>query len=154
MLGRRFAEAENIPVWILDVEIPARPRPLFQGLGDSRAARTQFIMQACSANDANVDVEMFMLLAMRPVGDRLRRAFEMNRETVATNAGVERLVAEVQVESELPAVIRDCRVKIVHQKLRCDPGEFCSTGHGCYRHAIWPSPRSAAEVRTWWNYLD
>jgi hypothetical protein len=96
------------------VEIPARPRPLFQGLGDSRAARAQFIVQACGANDANVGVEMFMLLAMRSVGDRLRRALEMYRESIATDARVERLVAEVQVKSELAAVIRNRCLKIVH----------------------------------------
>src|SRR5438552_3398511 len=95
-------------------------------------------MQSRHINYADVHVEMFMLLAMRPVGDRLRRAFEMNRETVAANACVERLVVEVQVESELLAVIRDCGVKVVHQKLRCDPGKLCGTGHGRDRHVICP----------------
>ena len=77
-------------------------------------------MQSRHANYADVHVEMFMLLAMRPVSDRLRRAFEMNSKTVTTDAGIERLVAEVQVESELLLVIRDCSLKIVYQKLRCD----------------------------------
>ena len=63
-------------------------------------------MQPRHTKYADVHVEMFMLLAMRPVGDGLRRALEMNRKTVATNARVERLVTEVQVESELAAVIR------------------------------------------------
>ena len=42
---------------------------------------------------------MLMLLAMRSVGDRLRRAFEMYRESVATDARVERLIAKVQVKA-------------------------------------------------------
>src|SRR5688572_27252527 len=87
-------------------------------------------MQSRHANYAYVDVEMFMLLAMRPVRDRLRRAFKMNSKTVTTDAGIKRLVAEVQVESELLLVISYGSGKIVHQKLRCDPGKLCDTGKG------------------------
>src|SRR6185295_1383738 len=103
-------------------------------------------MQSRHANYTDVHVEMFMLLAMRPVGDRLRRAFEMNSKPVTTDAGIERLVAEVQVESELLLVIRDCSVKIIHQKLRCDLGKLCGTGNGHCCHIIRPSPRSAQHL--------
>src|SRR5215813_372002 len=34
LLSGWFAEAENVPVEILDVEIPTRPRPLFQRSSD------------------------------------------------------------------------------------------------------------------------
>src|SRR5688572_6186610 len=118
-LGGRFAEAQNVPIGIFNVEIPTRPWSLFQRLSDERSPRSQFIMQSRHANYPYVNVEMFMLLAMRPVSDRLRRAFQMNSKTVTTDAGIERLVAEVQFESELLLVIGDGCVKIVHQKLRC-----------------------------------
>src|SRR5881397_3978215 len=99
-------------------------------------------MQSRHANYIDVRVEMFMLLAIRPVGDRLRRAFEMNSKTVTTDAGIERLVAEVQVESKLVAVIRDCSVEIVHQKLRRDSKDLCGTGHCLCDHHIDPPSRS------------
>src|SRR5215471_21493400 len=77
---------------------------------------------------------MFVLLAVRPIGERFRRALEMNREAVAADARVERLIAEVQVEPEPAAVIRNRRIEIVDQELRCDPGELRDTRDVLHRH--------------------
>src|SRR5882724_5329242 len=82
---------------------------------------------------------MFMLLAVCPVADRFGSTFEMNRKAVAAHAGIGRLVAEVQVESKLVAVIRDCSVEIVHQKLRRDSKDLCGTGHCLCDHLDPPS---------------
>src|SRR5436190_16963898 len=69
LLCRRFAEAENIPVGILDVEVPTRPRPFFQRLGDSCPARPEFVMEARHTNHTEVRVEMFMPLPMCSIGE-------------------------------------------------------------------------------------
>src|ERR1700730_5980886 len=93
-------------------------------------------MQTRHARYRNVRIKMFMLLAVDPVADRFGSTFEMNRKAVAAHAGIERLVAEVQVESKLVAVIRNCSVEIVHQKLRRDSKDLCGTGHCLCDHHI------------------
>lgn len=37
VLGRRFAEAENVSVGVLNVEVLTGPRPFFKRFGDQRA---------------------------------------------------------------------------------------------------------------------
>jgi hypothetical protein len=81
-------------------------------------------MQACRAHHTDVRVKMFMPLSMRSIGERFRRALEMNREAVTAHAGVERLVAEVQLESKPLTIIRNRRIEIVDPKLRCDSCEL------------------------------
>src|SRR5262245_14841444 len=58
--GPLLAETENVPVRIFDVEIFAGPRPVFQALGNERAAHDEFVMQCGRIGDANVRVEMFV----------------------------------------------------------------------------------------------
>jgi sulfur carrier protein ThiS len=124
LLGRWFAEAENVPVEILDVEVLTRPRPLLQRLRDECPARPEFVMQARRTNHTDVHVEMFIPFPMCPIGKRFRRTLEMNREAVTTDAGIEGLVAKVQLESKPCAVIRNRRIEIVNQKLRCNSREL------------------------------
>src|SRR5439155_26740063 len=95
-------------------------------------------MQARRTNHTDVHVEMLMPLPMCPVGERFRRALQMNREAVTTDAGIERLVAKVQLESKLSAVIRNRGIEIVDQKLRCDSREPCDTRYDLCRHAFRP----------------
>src|ERR1700730_11230229 len=99
-------------------------------------------MQTRHARNRNVRIKMFMLLAVDPVANRFGSTFEMNRKAVAAHAGIERLVAEVQVESKLVAVIRNCSVEIVHQKLRRDSKDLRCTGHCLCDHHIDPPSSS------------
>src|SRR5207302_1362798 len=93
VLGRRFAKAENISVGVLNVEVLTGPRPFFKRSGDQRATRLQFIMQCRYARYTDVRIQVFLLLAVCSVADRLRSTFKMNCKAVATHAGIERLVA-------------------------------------------------------------
>src|SRR5437016_4240567 len=95
-------------------------------------------MQVRRTNHTDVCVEMFMPLPMCPIGESFRRALEMNREDVATDAGIERLVAKVQLESKPFSVIRNRRIEVVHQELRRDSGELCGTRYGLSHHSLRP----------------
>jgi len=91
-------------------------------------------MQARHTNHTDVRVEMFMPLPICSIGERFRRALEMNREAVTTDAGIEGLVAKVQLESKPSAVLRSRRIEIVDQKLRCDSRELGDTRYDLCRH--------------------
>ena len=93
-------------------------------------------MQGRCSNYTDVDVEMFVLLSMRPIGQCFRRAFEMNREAVTADAGIEGLIAKVQLESELSAVICGRRIEIIDQKLWCDSRQLCDTRDDRCRHTL------------------
>src|ERR1700704_6057168 len=98
-------------------------------------------MQSRHARYRNVRIQMSMLLAVCSVADRFGSTFEMNRKAVAAHAGIERLVTEVQVESKLVAVVRNCSVEIVNQKLRRDSKDLRGTGPCLSDHHIDPPGR-------------
>jgi hypothetical protein len=81
---------------------------------------------------------MFMLLPMCSIGLRFRRALEMNREAVTTDTGIEGLVAKVQLEPKPSEVIRNRRIEIVDQELRCDSRELRNTRNDLCRHTLLP----------------
>src|SRR5262245_31134704 len=91
-------------------------------------------MQARRSNDADVHVEVFMPLPVFAIGERFRRALEMNRTAVTTDAGIEVLVAEVQLESKPFTVIRNRSIEVIDQKLRCDSRELGDWCCGVCRH--------------------
>src|SRR5262245_22826239 len=93
-------------------------------------------MQARCTNHTDVSVEMLMPLPMRSIGERFRRALEMNRETVTTDAGIEGFVAIVQCESKPSAVILNRRIEIVDQELRCDSRKLCDTRYDLCSHSF------------------
>src|SRR5215472_5765961 len=111
--GGPFAEAENVAVRIFDVEIETRPRLLFKRLDNACLAFLQFVEQATDTLDGDERVQMFVLLAMFTRGGQLRRALEMDRESVATDARVEILVLEVELEAKLVTVVGNGSIKIV-----------------------------------------
>ena len=63
------------------------------------------IVQSRRANHSDVGIEVFMLLAVRPIGQRFRRALEVNGAAVATDAGIEGFVTKTQRKAKLVAVI-------------------------------------------------
>src|SRR5262245_32966572 len=62
---------------------------------------------------------------MGTVTHRLWRALQMDRKTVATDAGVERLVDEVHRKTEFLLVVLDSYGQIINQKLRSEAGDLC-----------------------------
>ena len=66
----RLAEAEDVAVGILDVEVRVAPRPLLERRGDPRAARAQLLIERVDAAHGDVGVEVLVLLAVQPVGER------------------------------------------------------------------------------------
>src|SRR5947207_5695426 len=75
-------------------------------------------MEGCGVADRDVRVQVFVLLAMHSVGLGLRRALEMNRAPVSTDACVEGFVGEVELKTEMPTVVLDRAFEVVHQELR------------------------------------
>jgi len=134
ILGGRLAEAENVSIWVLDVEVDTGPRSRFQRFSDERATRPQFSMQRRHPSDADVSVQVLILLTMRSVAERLGGTLEMNGEAIAAHASVERVVAEVDAEAELIAVIRNRCIEIIHQQLWCDASEACRIRECLRRH--------------------
>lgn len=91
-------------------------------------------MQGGHVRYGNVRIQTFMLRAICPVADVFRSTFEMNRKAIAAHAGIERLVAKVQVEYEFIAVIRNSILEIVDQKLWRDSSHMDRTSYCLLHH--------------------
>src|SRR5215472_17899516 len=77
---------------------------------------------------------MFILLPVFSVSTQFRRMLEMDRESVARDGRVERLIREIELEAQLVTVVPNRPVKIVDEKLRGYPGQVrsavsCRCGH-------------------------
>jgi hypothetical protein len=79
---------------------------------------------------------MLVLFAVRSVSGQFRRMLEVYRESVTSDAGIERLVFEIELEAEPVTIVRNRSIKIVHEKLRGDPGNLPSTTNCHWRHRI------------------
>src|SRR5579864_2157705 len=140
-----FAEAENVAIGILDVEIETGPRSFFQRLGYPGAARFQFAEQAPDAGYGDVGVQMFVLFAVCSVRGQFRRALEVDSEPVARDAGVKRLVLERERKAKPVTIPGYGPVQIVDEKLRRDPGNASGRvkGHGGHIFFLELLPRIA-----------
>src|SRR5436305_7642093 len=105
LLCRSFAEAQNISVRILDVEVFTCPRPLFETSNDACSFGRQLLRQRLDPAHHDVDVEVFILLAVRTVNNCLRRAFQMYREAVPADTRVKRFVNKVRRKAKFVPVI-------------------------------------------------
>jgi hypothetical protein len=126
-LQEQFAEAQDVAVGILDVEIPARPGPVLQWPGDQRPAGAHLVIQYRRVADGDMRIEVLVLLAMGTVGLVLGPGLEMNGAPVSADAGVEILVLKVEIEAEASTVILDRAVEVVHQELGRYPSQFAGT---------------------------
>ena len=119
--GNPFAEAENVPVRVVDVKLEAGPRLLLQRVDDSRSTLFQFAEQIADARDGDISIEMLVLFAVFSLRGKLRGALKMDGEPVAADARVERFVSKIELEAKLLTVVRDCAVKVVDEKLGAIP---------------------------------
>ncbi len=69
---------------------------------------------------------MLVLLPMLSVGDNFRRKFQVYGAPVTGHTRVERLVIEIEPETESVPIVRNRSVEVVDQKLRGDPGHLHS----------------------------
>src|SRR5262252_1047327 len=143
--GVRFTEAENVAVRILDVKIEACPRPFFEWSDHSSPTPFQLAEQTSDAGHGNVRVQMFVVFPVFSVRRQFRRIFEMDRESVTGDGCIECLILEVELEAEPVTVVPNRPIKIVDEKLRCDPGHLRSSVNWHGGHL---TPRSQRAFRT------
>jgi hypothetical protein len=79
---------------------------------------------------------MFVLLAVRPVGQGYGRAFQMDRATTPAYAGIERRVDKVELKTQPVAVIGDGGCQIINKKLGRMRSQFCAGFEGLILHAV------------------
>ena len=75
-------------------------------------------------------VQVLVLFAVRPVGRQFRRVLQVDRESITTDAGVERLIFEVEREAEPVPIVRNRSIEVVDEKLRGNPDNLRSTVNG------------------------
>jgi hypothetical protein len=127
--GVLFAETENVAVRVLDVKIKACPRSFFEGLDHVSPTHLQLAEQASDTGHGNVRVQMLVLFPVRSVSGQFRRVLEVYRESVTSDARIERLILEIELEAEpvTITIVRNRLIKIVDEKLRGDPRNLRST---------------------------
>jgi hypothetical protein len=66
---------------------------------------------------------MFVLFPVFSLRGQFRRMLEMYGKSVTRDAGVERLILEIELKAKLVTIVRNCPVKIIDEKLRRDPSK-------------------------------
>ena len=121
-VGVLFTKAENVAVSILDIKIEASPRSFFKRLEHLSPTHFQLAEQATDAAYCNVRIQMFVLFPEFSVRGQFRRTLEMYPESVTRDSGVERLILKTKLEAKPVAVVCNCSVEIIDEKLRGYPG--------------------------------
>src|ERR1041384_2223401 len=141
--GRAPAEADDIAVRVLDVEIPGPPRRRRERLDDPDAVRLALRIERLDAVHAGRGVQVLLLTPVPALGVGLGRLLEMELQPVQLTDRVEPLPRLAEGETEL-LVVGDRARQIVDQELRCEGGDARSTlrgGHGSPRVAFRVAPR-------------
>src|SRR5262249_14282264 len=113
-----FCETQDVPIWVLDVEVTCAPRPPLQGSGDGCATGEELVVKFNQSRDRKVRVEVLLSASVRTLCREPGSAFEMDDRTITRDAGVKVLVHEVAREPESFLVERQRVVQLVDEELR------------------------------------
>ena len=79
---------------------------------------------------------MLVLFPVRSLGRQFRRLLQVYRESITLDAGVERLIHKIELETEPVTIVRNRSIKVVDEKLRGNPGNLRRTTNCHWRHLI------------------
>lgn len=95
-----FREAQNISVWVLNVEVKRARWLLSQSSGDGRAAARQLLVEQPNVADGDEGVEVLSRSAVSSFSVKFRGALEVDRSAITRYACVEIAVNEVGCKTE------------------------------------------------------
>src|SRR2546421_207317 len=79
---------------------------------------------------------MLVLFAVCPLAVQFRPMLEVDRESITPDGRIERLILEIELETEPVAIVRNRSIKIVDKKLRGDPGNLRGSTNCRCSHVI------------------
>src|SRR5688572_28261383 len=130
------AEADDVTVRILDVEILRSPLCRRQRLQDRDAVGDALVEKGLNTIDAGCRVEVLMITTVSTVVLILRRFLQVQLEPVEMADGVEAIPRFAEREAEL-LVVGDRAMEVIDKKLGSEGGDprcLRSRSHGCLLH--------------------